>query len=113
MKKIGEHFAKELQKAGLAGLRFSWSASGEIMLDPSLTEAQRAGILKVYEAHDPDTDSTVTYADRRREEYNRRGVTMEAIMEGVIEYLGNRPQKLQALMQIRDEVRAEIPKDVP
>lgn len=51
------------------------------------------------------------YATRRREEYNRRGVTFEAIMEAVIEYLGNRPQKLQALMVIRDQVRSEIPKE--
>jgi hypothetical protein len=55
----------------------------------------------------------VNYAQRRRDEYNRRGVTMEAIMEGVIEYLGDRPQKLQSLMVIRDEVRADIPKDTP
>ena len=54
-----------------------------------------------------------SYAVKRREEYNRRGVTMEAIMEGVIEYLGERPQKLQTLMAIRDEVRAQIPKDAP
>jgi hypothetical protein len=50
------------------------------------------------------------YATRRREEYNRRGVTMEAIAEALIEHAGGKSQKLQYLMQIRDEVRAEIPK---
>ncbi len=110
MKPIGKHFHKELLAAGLAGLPFSWSDYGKINFDPKLPQDKRDAVMRVYELHDPDTDSTATYADRRREEYNRRGVTMEAIMEGVIEYLGNRPQKLQALMQIRDEVRTEIPK---
>lgn len=53
------------------------------------------------------------YAVRRREEYNRRGVTIEAIAEALIEHAGARPQKLQYLMTIRDEVRALIPKDAP
>lgn len=58
-------------------------------------------------------DPPKSYAVRRREEYNRRGVTIEAIAEALIEHAGSRPQKLQALMTIRDEVRAQIPKDVP
>lgn len=53
------------------------------------------------------------YAERRREEYNRRGVTIEAIAEALIEHAGARPQKLQYLMTVRDEVRALIPKDAP
>lgn len=51
-----------------------------------------------------------TYAEKRREAYNARGVTIEAICEALIENAGNRPQKLLSLMAIRDAVVAEFPK---
>lgn len=50
------------------------------------------------------------YAQLRREEYNKRGVTIEAIAEAIIEKEGGRLDKLQALMMIRDAVRIEVPK---
>lgn len=54
MKKIGKHFEDELAAAHLAGLPFSWGADGEISFGPAITPEQRAAILSVYEAHDPD-----------------------------------------------------------
>jgi hypothetical protein len=50
------------------------------------------------------------YAQLRREAYVAAGVTMEAIAEALIEHAGGKSQKLQQLMQLRDTVRAEIPK---
>lgn len=50
------------------------------------------------------------YAQLRREAYVSAGVTIEAIAEALIENAGNRPQKLLALMALRDQVRTEIPK---
>lgn len=73
------------------------------------TEAQRALAADVVTAY--VWPAQKDYAVRRREEYNRRGVTFEAIAEALIEHAGARPQKLQHLMTIRDEVRAQIPRD--
>jgi hypothetical protein len=50
------------------------------------------------------------YATRRLEAYVAAGVTMEAIAEALIEHAGGKSQKLLQLMQLRDAVRAEIPK---
>lgn len=50
------------------------------------------------------------YAQLRSEAYVAAGVTVEAIAEALIEHAGGKPQKLQQLMQMRDMVRAEIPK---
>lgn len=50
------------------------------------------------------------YAEQRRREYERRGVTYDAIMEALIEHAGGRSEKLLALMAVRDEVRAQFPK---
>src|SRR4030042_239969 len=58
MDRIGPTFAKELQDAGLAGLRFSWGADGTFQFDPSVTKAQRTAILAVFAAHNPDALET-------------------------------------------------------
>lgn len=50
-KPIGEHFAAELEAAGLGGLPISWSADGTLDLG-SLTPQQKAKVLQIHAAHD-------------------------------------------------------------
>ncbi|SCU75510.1 conserved hypothetical protein [Cupriavidus necator] len=57
MKKIGEHFAQEVEAAGLAGLPFAWGDDGEIEFGKSLTQAQIDSIVAVYDAHDPSAQA--------------------------------------------------------
>lgn len=53
-KKIGPTFAHELQVAGgLIGEHFSWYADGNIEFFDDTPAAVKAGVLAVYEAHDP------------------------------------------------------------
>lgn len=97
----------EMQSAARAGtLRTNAIAAGydtDGIEEREVTGAEYQALF----AAQPDLRS---YADKRRDEYNRRGVTYEAVMEALIENAGNRPEKLMALMAIRDEVRAAIPK---
>ncbi len=53
MKDLGPSFFSELQAAGLAGLPFSWNASGVILYGPEITAEERAAIDAVVLAHDP------------------------------------------------------------
>jgi hypothetical protein len=53
MKNIGEHFAQEIEAAGLTGLPFSWGDDGKIEFGDSLTQAQVDSIVALYDAHDP------------------------------------------------------------
>lgn len=53
MKDLGPSFFSELQAAGLAGLPFSWNASGVILYGPDITAEERAAIDAVILAHDP------------------------------------------------------------
>lgn len=54
MKAIGPSFFSEIQLAGLSGLPFSWSSDGTILYAEDMTEAQRAAVQAVYDAHDPN-----------------------------------------------------------
>jgi hypothetical protein len=110
MKRIGDHFHKELLAAGLAGLPFSWNPDGLVLFDEKFPEDQRDAVMQVFEAHDPDAPPPKDYAQLRREAYVAAGVTIEAIAEALIEHAGGKSQKLLQLMQLRDAVRAEIPK---
>jgi hypothetical protein len=53
MKPIGRTFANEVRAAGLHGLPFGWNGDGRFEWGDDITEAQRAAVLAVYEAHDP------------------------------------------------------------
>ncbi len=52
MKTIGITFPGELKAAGLLGLPFSWSESGQVLFGVGMTEAQKAAVLAVVAAHD-------------------------------------------------------------
>lgn len=53
-KRISSSFTKELEAAGLSGLPFSWSSTGELFFSDGVTADQQAAIQAVYNAHDPD-----------------------------------------------------------
>jgi hypothetical protein len=53
-KPIGPSFEAELRTAGLLGLAFSWGPDGVIEFHPDVPADQRAAVLAVYEAHDPE-----------------------------------------------------------
>lgn len=54
MKKIGQHFAQEVEAAGLAGRPFSWGDDGLFEFGPAMTPAEVASVQALYSAHDPD-----------------------------------------------------------
>lgn len=54
MKPIGQHFAKELETAGLLGLPFSWGDDGSFTFSEAMAPAQIDAVMAVYAAHDPD-----------------------------------------------------------
>lgn len=67
-KAIGPSFADELRTARLGGLPVSWGADGAISFDDKVTPEQRAAVLAVYAAHDPDADPR-SYRDKRAAAY--------------------------------------------
>jgi hypothetical protein len=50
----GPTLVKELVDAGVSGLPFTWGEGG-VQFGPSVTDAQKAAIQAVFEAHDPTT----------------------------------------------------------
>jgi len=52
-KSIGQHFAAELEAAGLGGLPISWTAAGVVTGRELLTAPQRTALDAVIAAHDP------------------------------------------------------------
>lgn len=52
-KPIGQHFAAELEAAGLGGLPISWTAAGVVTGRELLTSQQRTALDAVIAAHDP------------------------------------------------------------
>lgn len=73
MKPIGKTFAKELAAAGLSGLPISWGSDGNINFSDAVSDAEKAAVLAVYEAHDPKAadiadrwESIKTERDRRK-----------------------------------------------
>lgn len=53
---IGPTFELELKKAGLSGLPFSWSKSGEFFFDKSISQSQREAIISIYDSHNPEKE---------------------------------------------------------
>lgn len=53
---------------------------------------------------------SVVRSEKRQAEYNKRGVTQAALMEALIEaFVESRPEKLDALQNIRNQVKTDIP----
>lgn len=52
MKRLGPTFVDELRAAGLFGL-LNWSGDGDLWFTLDATDAQRAAVAAVVEAHDP------------------------------------------------------------
>lgn len=53
-KKIGETFYEELLAAGVKYFGFSWCSDGSFLFNEEVSGAQKAKVMKVFEAHDPD-----------------------------------------------------------
>lgn len=53
-KKIGPNFSKELQAAGVIDIPFSWGADGSFSFEDGVTDAQKAQVMAVYKAHQPE-----------------------------------------------------------
>lgn len=65
---IGRNFSAELEAAGLMGLPFSWSETGELFGREALTAAQNATLDAVIAAHVPEL---VLVADVKQEAQRR------------------------------------------
>lgn len=52
-KAIGPTFPAELEAAGLTGLPFAWSVTGDFYFDDRMTADELASVQAVYSAHDP------------------------------------------------------------
>lgn len=59
---IGPTFAAEIEAAGLAGLPFSWSSEG-VLFGSAMSEADRAHVQAVIDAHDPTAASVLPVPD--------------------------------------------------
>ena len=57
---FGPKFPFELIAAGVGGLPMSWTASGNFLFDESVTPEQRATVLSVVAAHNPNGQQTPT-----------------------------------------------------
>jgi len=79
---------------------------GRFDFSRELTDDERRILATVVQAHDP----APSVDEKRQAEYDRRGATKDALTvalwESVVE---NRPEKLQQLQAIREQVKAEIP----
>ncbi len=62
MKKIGPAFLFELQAANLLE-GVSWSDDGDIFYNDVVTDAQRAAVVALLEAHDPNAPAPVAVPD--------------------------------------------------
>lgn len=52
----------------------------------------------------------IDYRQLRLEAYRARGATETACIEAIIEYMGGKPEKMNALAAIRDSVKQDFPK---
>jgi hypothetical protein len=100
-KQIGPSFLSEIRAAGLWGLEFCWSEDGRLEMD-RLTPEQRAAVLAVYEAHDPDAEPPLMYRRRRAAAYRDQ---LGAEQGDFINTLGD---VLDVLIAQVESMRAEI-----
>lgn len=78
-KLIGQHFAAELEAAGLGGLPISWTHDGTLVPGDELTPAQLATLQQVYDAHDADYVDLVDFAADLRWRREVGGITVAGI----------------------------------
>lgn len=75
------------------------------------TPEQRAAAQAVIEAFDPVAAVRPDYRQLRLEAYRARGANETACIEAIIEAMGGRPEKMNALAVIRDSVHRDFPKE--
>lgn len=63
-KRIGENFYNELLAGGIENFRFSWCSDGSFIFNHEVTEEQKAEVLSVYEAHDPNKEPESTQGEK-------------------------------------------------
>lgn len=79
--------------------------TGRIDFAPEATQGQRQHAAQIVAAHDPEPS-----AHEKRRAAFFKAVMVEEIIEGLFEYLlENKPGKLQALQQKRQEIKALFP----
>ena len=78
MKAIGKSFYAELLAANIpvSQLPFSWCDDGTLIYGDSVTDAQRAAIDAVYEAHDPTKPDPMAICDAARAALDDSDVTV-------------------------------------
>ena len=80
MKAIGLTFAKELNAAGLAGLAISWGEGGNIDFADSITAAQRAAVLAVYQKHNAEASLADLKTAKKAEITQSFNATMQQVV---------------------------------
>lgn len=78
-----------------------------------LTPEEEADFVARAKAHKQETAAyeLVKYRDQRLNAYNERGADMQSVIEAMRESIAeNRPEKLQAIQAIVDQVKLEFPK---
>lgn len=62
------------------------------------------------EGETPEPTEPLDYKALRLLAYRERGATETACIEAIIEYMAGRPEKMNALAEIRDSVKRDFPK---
>jgi len=105
-------FTQQLAKAGLLGLPFLWTEEGVIEFAEGITAAQRAAVLAVYEAHDPEAPAVPRVVTRRqaRQALVLAGISFASV-QAAIDAIEDPTQR--ALMQIEWDDSQEFHRDRP
>lgn len=74
--------------------------------------AESGGELAIVdnEGENPEPTKPLDYKALRLLAYRQRGATETACLEAIIEYMTGRPEKMNALAEIRDSVKRDFPK---
>lgn len=74
--------------------------------------AESGGKLAIVdnEGETPEPTEPLDYKALRLLAYRERGATETACIEAIIEYMAGRPEKMNALAEIRDSVKRDFPK---
>lgn len=85
------------------------SASGLGAAQLAAIDTVIANVGALVAAQTARVNAAMTLQERRRREYNKRGVTAEALAAAIVErVIEGRPEALDALQAIRLQVKAEI-----
>lgn len=96
----GENVSPDL--SSYEAMKSTWRGS-----QPCPTKAE---VLAVANAVKSERDA-VKYIQLRKQEYQKRGLNLDEVSEALIEaFVENRPEKLEAIQTIREEVKQLYPK---